>query len=147
MNKARKAVLLFGVLCLFLSGCGKDNTETEDVILPNVEVEEAEESQEEQPLYQEDKKSCIIQEDESYIYVCGIYKVVKVNKETNESVTLWETAKVSDGLKMYPFCSGSGLLAGDKIYFIEGWTEGTGDGYTQNKAISVIHTDGKAMRE
>ncbi|MBD5550555.1 MAG: DUF3298 domain-containing protein [Lachnospiraceae bacterium] len=160
MDKARKAVLFFGVLCLLLSGCGKENTETEDMVFSNEDVEkieesqekqplyqeeeaeEAEESQEEQPLYQEDGKSYIIQEDENYIYVCGIYKIVKINKETKESVTLWETAKVSDGLKMYPFCAGRGLLAGEKIYFIEGWTEGTGDGYTPNKAISVIHTDG-----
>lgn len=96
----------------------------------------------EQPLYSEDQKSCIIQEDESYIYVCGVHRLVKIDKVTGASVILWENKELSDDEEMYLYSGGSGLLINDKIYFVEDWTERTENGSNARSAVSVIQTDG-----
>lgn len=86
-------------------------------------------------LYPEDQKSCVIQEDENYIYICGTLRLVKIDKETGESEILWENTELCDDDKMYIYFQGSALLLDDKIYFVEQWAYGA-------KALSVICTDG-----
>lgn len=86
-------------------------------------------------LYPEDQKSCVIQEDEDYIYICGTLRLVKIDKETGESQILWENTELCDDDKMYIYFQGSALLLDDKIYFVEQWVYGA-------KVLSVIRTDG-----
>lgn len=87
----------------------------------------------------EDRESSIIQEDGDYIYVCGTYKVLKIDKETKAAETLWENVGQAKKAKPYLYSEGSGLLLGDKLYFIEAWMEEEG---REIKALSMIHTDG-----
>lgn len=152
MGKMRKtiiALLLLLIMITFLSGCGSTEeqgdkqTEAADQVEAAEQTEAAQSAETiEQPLYSEDQKSSIIQEDESYFYVCGVHRLVKIDKATGESVILWENKKLSDDEEIYVYSDGSGLLINDKIYFVEDWTEKTEDGYVTHGALSVIQTDG-----
>lgn len=103
---------------------------------PEAEVSrETAASRKEQLLYPRDQKSCVIQEDEDYIYICGTLRLVKIDRETGESEILWENAELCDNDKMHIYFQGGGLLIDDKIYFIEQWAYGA-------TALSVIRTDG-----
>lgn len=92
------------------------------------------------PLCAEDQKGCVIQEDENSIYICGPYRLVRIDKETGGSEILWDNAEALDNDSMFLYFQGSGLLLGDKLYFIEG------DGYGTD-ALSVIHTDGTGYKK
>lgn len=108
----------------------------EDTATPEETVSPEESAvQQEKPLYPEDQKSCVIQEDEDFIYICGTLRLVKIDKETGESEILWENTELCDNDKMYIYFQGSALLLNDKIYFVEQWAYGA-------KALSVIRTDG-----
>lgn len=144
-------IALFFFLTVFLTGCenaenrGAEQPETvssEETVSPEetVDSEGAVSSEEtaalqEKFLYPEDQKSCVIQEDEDYFYICGPLRLVKIDKETGESEVLWENTELCDDYKLFIYFRGSGLLIGDKIYFVEQWAEG-------EKALSVIRTDG-----
>ena len=133
-------ILSFLLTALFI-GC-RSTKEQIDETIEQIEVEIPDTSAEEPLLYEGDKKSCVIQEDEEYIYSCGSYRIVRIDKETNESRILWEKPELSGIEELYLYSEGSGLLIDDKIYFIEEWTERTGNGTTKNRAFSVINTDG-----
>lgn len=150
-------IVLSFFLTVFLSGC--ENTENRGAEQPatvsleeTVSTEETAGSEEtanpeevlsseemavpqEKLLYPEDQKSCVIQEDEDYIYICGTLRLVKIDKETWESEILWENTELCDDDKLYIYFQGSALLLGDKIYFVEQWAYGA-------KVLSVIRTDG-----
>lgn len=92
-------------------------------------------------LWQENQNSSIIQENEEYIYVCGRNKVVKINKKTNESVTLWESEQKEPSEDSYyenviQYDDGCGLLAGNHIYFL-----------TEEGGLATIQTDGTGYRQ
>lgn len=126
-------IALFLLLTVFLTGCGKTEVQTEKQTETADQVEAAEPAEE--SLYPEDQKSCVIQEDEKYIYVCGPFRIMKIDKETGESGILWENAELWEENKLYLYFQGGGLLAGDKIYFVEQSAYG-------ETALSVIQTDG-----
>lgn len=131
----RKKLILYIllVLAVVLTGCGIIRKEQPKQI-------ESPETESEENLWQEDMKSCLILEDEDNLYVCGSYKLLKINKDNKEEQVLWEN---SDGIYRqsgYLYSEGRGLLFGDRIYFIEAWSED--DGATENKALAVIGTDG-----
>ncbi|MDE6639260.1 MAG: DUF3298 domain-containing protein [Acetatifactor sp.] len=153
----KSLIALFFFLTVFLTGCenaenrGAEQPETvssEETVIPEetagpeetADSEGAVSSEEtaalqEKLLYPEDQKSCVIQEDEDYFYICGALRLVKIDKETGESEVLWENTELCDNYKLFIYFQGSGLLIGDKIYFVEQWAEG-------EKALSVIRTDG-----
>lgn len=165
----RKTIIVLWFLLImitFLSGCGSaeeqgdkqteavnqveaaEQTEVADQAEAADKTEAAQSAETvEQPLYPEDQKSCIIQEDESYIYVCGVHRLVKIDKTIGESVILWENKELSDDEEVYVYSEGGGLLINDKIYFVETWTESTGSGSTTTDstvqhALAIIHKDG-----
>lgn len=101
-----------------MAGCGKTKEETQE----------------------QDEKSCLILEDEDCIYVCGTYRLLKMDKATGEAVFLWENEGAAKKQAAYLYSEGQGILLNDKIYFIEAWMEE--DAATEHKALSVINTDG-----
>ena len=44
-------------------------------------------------LYQGTYRSCILQEDEEYLYLCGSHRVSRINKETRTEEILWQNQK------------------------------------------------------
>lgn len=99
----------------------------------------ASDDSDQQALYQGTYRSCIIQEDAEYFYLCGPYRVSKVSKETGSVETLWENEEQVDCRAEYLYNDGSGLLLGDKLYFIERWFEVDDSSY---RALSCVLTDG-----
>lgn len=161
MRKTIIALWLLLIMITFFSGCGSteeqgdkqtevaeqtEATEPAEAAEPPEAVDQTQAAEAAepvgQPLYPEDQKSCIIQEDESYIYVCGVHRLVKIDKATGGSVILWENKELSDDEEMYVYSGGSGLLINDKIYFVEDWTERTENGPVAHSAVSVVQTDG-----
>ena len=90
--------------------------------------------------FPQEEKSCLIEEDSDYLYLCGSYQLLKLNKATGESTVLWENKKDFEGLDYRLYSDGQGFLFGDRIYFIEAYRdEELG---SECKALSVICTDG-----
>lgn len=109
-------VLLFAMI---FAGCGKEKA---------------------QEAFPQEEKSCLIEEDSDYLYLCGSYQLLKLNKATGESTVLWENKKDFEGLDYRLYSDGQGFLFGDRIYFIEAYRdEELG---SECKALSVICTDG-----
>lgn len=91
------------------------------------------------PLYPGTHRSSLFQEDENYIYLCGSCHISKVDKATGEQQVLWENRAEVQKKKAGLYASGSGLLLGDKIYFIERWSE---NNWSEERAFSCVNTDG-----
>lgn len=109
-------VLLFAMI---FAGCGKEKAKE---------------------AFPQEEKSCLIEEDSDYLYLCGSYQLLKLNKATGESTVLWENKKDFEGLDYLLYSDGQGFLFGDRIYFIEAYRdEELG---SECKALSVICTDG-----
>lgn len=109
-------VLLFAMI---FAGCGKEKAKG---------------------AFPQEEKSCLIEEDSDYLYLCGSYQLLKLNKATGESTVLWENKKDFEGLDYRLYSDGQGFLFGDRIYFIEAYRdEELG---SECKALSVICTDG-----
>lgn len=109
-------VLLFAMI---FAGCGKEKAKE---------------------AFPQEEKSCLIEEDSDYLYLCGSYQLLKLNKATGESTVLWENKKDFEGLDYRLYSDGQGFLLGDRIYFIEAYRdEELG---SECKALSVICTDG-----
>ena len=109
-------VLLFAMI---FAGCGKEKAKE---------------------AFPQEEKSCLIEEDSDYLYLCGSYQLLKLNKATGESTVLWENKKDFEGLDYRLYADGQGFLFGDRIYFIEAYRdEELG---SECKALSVICTDG-----
>lgn len=92
----------------------------------------------------ERQESCIIQEDEQYLYFCGGYRVSKVDKETGEEVILWENADMAATQDEYLYSRGTGLLIDNRIYFIEVWNDAEDN---QQRAISCVGIDGTGYEQ
>lgn len=115
----------------------EDNNERND---DNISDDNTDASRDEdKALYQGTYRSSILQEDAEYLYLCGSYRIVKIDKKTGSTEVLWENRKMALEQKAYLYCEGSGLLLGDRLYFIERWSE---DGQYENRALSCIDTDG-----
>ena len=109
-------VLLFAMI---FAGCGKEKAKE---------------------AFPQEEKSCLIEEDSDYLYLCGSYQLLKLNKATGESTVLWENKKDFEGLDYRLYSDGQGFLFGDRVYFIEAYRdEELG---SECKALSVICTDG-----
>ena len=109
-------VLLFAMI---FAGCGKEKAKE---------------------AFPQEEKSCLIEEDSDYLYLCGSYQLLKLNKATGESTVLWENKKDFEGLDYRLYSDRQGFLFGDRIYFIEAYRdEELG---SECKALSVICTDG-----
>ena len=109
-------VLLFAMI---FAGCGKEKAKE---------------------AFPQEEKSCLIEEDSDYLYLCGSYQLLKLNKAPGESTVLWENKKDFEGLDYRLYSDGQGFLFGDRIYFIEAYRdEELG---SECKALSVICTDG-----
>lgn len=109
-------VLLFAMI---FAGCGKEKAKE---------------------AFPQEEKSCLIEEDSDYLYLCGSYQLLKLNKATGESTVLWENKKDFEGLDYRLYSDGQGFLFGDRIYFIEAYRdEELG---SECKALAVICTDG-----
>ena len=109
-------VLLFAMI---FAGCGKEKAKE---------------------AFPQEEKSCLIEEDSDYLYLCGSYQLLKLNKATGESTVLWENKKDFECLDYRLYSDGQGFLFGDRIYFIEAYRdEELG---SECKALSVICTDG-----
>lgn len=84
-------------------------------------------------------ESCLIQEDEQYLYFCGNCRVSKIDKTTGEEIILWENADEAVLKDEYLYSRGTGLLIDDRIYFIEAWHDAEGN---LRRAVACICTDG-----
>ncbi len=149
-RKAGKAALAAAVLTFLLTGCAGtpegssgDGTvrdslaETEQGALPESGEQTAGQTDSvKKSLYQGTYRSCILQEDEEYLYLCGSEQIAKINKETNETEILWQSDTVCSCQERI-YVNGSGLLLGDRIYFWEYLTPS----YSQ-RVLSCIRTDG-----
>lgn len=156
ISKTMRYITVLGAV-FFLAGCGEvknmepaDVTVTEEQLKTDSTKEQYGSSEEDAPagemgkksLYAEDKKGCVIQEDENFIYLCSSYEIRKIDKNTKKSEILWSNEDGQKKYISYRFSEGSGLLLGNKLYFIEAWmTESL-----ESKALSVIHTDGTGYR-
>ncbi len=151
-KKAAIAAILLTALCL--AGCGDNNTLEENTQSvaeggettqnPQEDTMQGNSAQDENSLadaklWTENQEGCIIQEDDKNIYVCGANQVMKMDKETGESAVLWENDTAKKKKWEYLYSKGSGLLLGDRIYFVEEWTDGNNN--TQN-SLSTVGTDG-----
>lgn len=88
-----------------------------------------------------DQKSCSILEDEEYLYFCGKYRIVRMDKSTKETTMLWQSEESAGANTMDQFDAGGALLVGDRIYFLESyhaqpWEEA-------GMALSVVRTNGR----
>ena len=156
-KKAAIAAILLTALCL--TGCGKNNTanilgentqsvaaDTEEKTQnPQGDTLQGNSAQDENSLtdaklWTENQEGCIIQEDDRNIYVCGANQVIKMDKATGESAILWGNDTAKGKKREYLYSKGSGLLLGDRIYFVEEWTDENNN--TQN-SLSTVRTDGK----
>lgn len=118
MGKTQIVVLVL-LFAMIFAGCGKEKAKE---------------------AFPQEEKSCLIEEDSDYLYLCGSYQLLKLNKATGESTVLWENKKDFEGLDYRLYSDGQGFLFGDRIYFIEAYRdEELG---SECKALSVICTDG-----
>lgn len=136
-KKLKLSILLMFVIIAVLTGCRSTTEE------PTAEEPTAEEPMTEEQFWPEEEKSCFILEDEDSIYVCGTYKLLKINKENGQAQMLWEQSGEYYREAAYLYSEGGGLLLNDKIYFIEAWKNGE---ETESKAFSVIKTDGSGYQ-
>ncbi|MGN0388799.1 MAG: RsiV family protein [Suilimivivens sp.] len=134
-------VLLFAMI---FAGCGKGKGRTEE---PSGDQKQEEEQREEETLqetaketFPQEEKSCLIEEDSDYLYLCGSYQLLKINKATGEPTVLWENKKDFEGWDYRLYSDGQGFLFGDRIYFIEAYRDE--ESGSECKAFSVICTDG-----
>lgn len=122
MKKMRIAFMI--LLLSILTGCGG----------------EAENQAAEKAAFAEGtQKGSIILEDGEAIYACGFYKILKIDKESNEMQILWE-AKPVDGRRVFE--KGEAVLIGDRICFV-GMVEPEKD----MTALCVIRTDGSSFEQ
>lgn len=133
MKKKLKLYMLI-LLAAALTGCGNTGKK-------QMESNTGPETETEKELWQEDSKGCLILEDEDSVYVCGTYKLLKVNKESKKQQVLWENDGSMLRQAAYMYSEGRGILINEKIYFIEAWMEE--DGETESKALAVVDTDGE----
>lgn len=141
----KQKIIFLLLTALLFTGCGiretqavqEDESETETVVAS----EEMMESQpvEEKTLWTKDARSSVIQEDEDYFYLCSVYRITKVDRANESCEILWENAEEFKNVEARLYTDGEGLLLGDKLYFIEAWTDDAG---MQQKALSVVTTDG-----
>lgn len=134
-------VLLFAMI---FAGCGKGKGRTDEP--SGDQKQEAEQKKDEalqetaKEAFPQEEKSCLIEEDSDYLYLCGSYQLLKINKVTGESTVLWENIKDFEGLDYRLYSEGQGFLFGDRIYFIEAYRDE--ESGSECKAFSVICTDG-----
>ena len=89
----------------------------------------------------------MILEDENALYLCSPYMLTKVDKETGEAETLWESDKRRIRSAEYTYSGGRGVLIGDIIYFIEEWMDESAENHGgTKKALNMIGTDGTGYR-
>lgn len=119
-----QVVLLLLLLVMAFAGCGRKKGEAQE------------------PFPQEEK-SCLIEEDSDYLYLCGSYQLLKINKATGASTVLWENKKDFDDMGYLFYSTGQGLLIDDRLYFIESYRDEESD---ECMALSVICTDGTGYR-
>lgn len=153
----RMAVLLLLLATFFITGCsmqtaldafggknagsGQPDTEasTTETADSGSTVLESDRMTADRVLYAENARSCILQQDAEYLYVCGSYRVARIDKQTGETFVLWENEDQVWEQKEYLYRNGSGLLINERIYFIERWE--TADDRT-HRAFSCVNTDG-----
>lgn len=158
--RKNQAVVLLLLVLMLLPGCKnsdaenpvqedsafkEDSTVEEDSAVKEDSAAEKEAEsieKDEKKLWAEDEKGCFILEDESYIYSCSSYRLVRVDKETGEEKILWESINGRDS--EYLYSQGEGLLLQDKIYFIEAWIN---EDETVSRALSVVGKDGTGYRQ
>lgn len=95
------------------------------------------------PLYQGVYRSCILQEDEEYLYLCGSHRISKINKATKTEEILWQNRKQVFKEQEYLYRYGSAILLEDKIYFVERWCDEMQQEY---QALSMVCTDGSGYK-
>lgn len=148
----KKRIILMLLLAAALTACqntGKEQTAEEQAAEEQEAEEQAEEEQtkeeqsEGEQFWPEEEKSCLILEDEDSLYVCGAYRLLKINKESSKAEVLWEESGEPYREAPYLYAEGSGLLLNDKIYFIEAWKN---EEETESRALSVIGIDGSGYQ-
>ncbi|MBQ2802775.1 MAG: DUF3298 domain-containing protein [Lachnospiraceae bacterium] len=139
------AMILFTIV--IISGCGAlEPTSRElqgDVQTENVQAGGEQENK--LPLFQGTSRSSILQEDEEYLYLCGSCRVAKINKTTGEEQVIWENTAAVIEKEEYIYASGSGLLLGDKLYFIE--SSYCAERWENARWLSVINVDGSGYEQ
>lgn len=104
------------------------------------EHETTEEAVVNEEFQQDDQHAATVLEDEAFLYFCGKNNIRKVNKTTLETEYIWENMQNKSSNDPYEYSGTGGILAADKLYFIEEWTE---EEDTVSKwALSVVCTDG-----
>lgn len=96
-------------------------------------------------VYPESHRSSSIQEDEDYLYICGSCRISKIDKATGTEQILWENSTEVSEKRENLYSYGSGLLLGDKLYFIERWYDE--DNWNIGRALSCINTDGSEYEQ
>ena len=130
------AVLMTAV---FLTGCAGEGDQAGETQLPRMEDRESVETVPEgDSLYQGTYRSCILQEDEENFYLCGAYRIARINKETGVLDILWENA-CAEERGAFVYSVGSGLLLEDRIYFVERQEDAVD---SERRFLSCIFTDG-----
>lgn len=109
---------------------------------PDMQSEEPDEEDETAALFEEMRKGSTILEDEQAIYLCGEDRICRIDKEEDSSEILWQGREAEESVYLYS--KGSGLLAGDRIYFIENLH--SPDGGEEQSALSMISTDGEGYK-
>lgn len=131
-------MVILSLAMMLLAGCG--NVEDAEMTVSDGSMEaDYAEGAGPVPLYSGTYRSSLLQEDENYFYLCGSCHISRVDKATGEQQVLWENAAEVQKKKAGLYASGSGLLLGDKIYFIERWSENK---WSEERAFSCVNTDG-----
>lgn len=94
-------------------------------------------------LYQGTYRSCILQEDEENFYLCGAYRITRINKATGNLDILWEN-ECAGRLGAFVYSTGSGLLLEDRIYFVERQENAAN---SLSRILSCIRTDGTGYEQ
>ena len=149
MHKRKNAekilmIAMLALLAITFSGCGQEKEQTkgpfEDQKQQAEQAENENFQETEKELFPQEEKSCLIEEDSDYLYLCGSYQLLRLNKATGESTVLWENKKDFEGLDYRLYSDGQGFLFGDRIYYIEAYRDE--ESGSECKALSVIRTDG-----
>lgn len=151
----KKKLILVLLLCMsvILGGCTSAlEAETEEnelrqskeEVFVDVEITTEEQEQPTEEIIWEDMHASTVLEDDMAVYVCGIYNILRMDKESGEFKLIWETSEEMVENDPYAYSGIRGVLVENKIYFMEKWTENSPESETvgSNRALSVVCTDG-----
>lgn len=156
--KRKKLIILLAIVTATMAGCGtKINNSTisdtavdvQDSVQSAAEDNDIEEITEEievkdiSELSFSERQSSTIKESGKFLYFIGNQCIYKVDKTTMQGSMLWKSDGLVESDNMF---NGSGIILGDKLYFIEDVADNQSS-VNFKCVLSVINTDGSGYQK